>query len=220
MKISAVSQLAHKKFTRRVTCEKGHMRSTCWKLKSQVPAAFRECFARRAILLGIHEMLCLEDFKCDFLTLHPYYIYTHYPQKQKRYSERKPLDRFSTTQHTHLKRESYSSLVRYHCILFSFPLPLSNLKRRFVSKHNPQLFKVQRVFWSLGSFGDLPKGTSEAWRMQSGVFRDLKSQRRHDLEKFVGSKSLMSSSTLGRPGLEGLCCSCTPTLFSNGSIST
>ena len=45
---------------------------------------------------------CLEDFKCDFLTLHPYYIYPHNPQKQRGYLERKTLHWFSTTQHTHL----------------------------------------------------------------------------------------------------------------------
>ena len=37
-------------------------------------------------------------FKCDFLTLHPYYIYPHYPQKYERsFKEKKTLDRFSTT---------------------------------------------------------------------------------------------------------------------------
>ena len=68
------------------------------------------------------------------------------------------------------QRESYSSLVRNHCSLFSFPLPLSYLERRFVLKHNPHIFKVQRVFWSLGSFRNLPKEANEAQRMQSGVF--------------------------------------------------
>ena len=47
--------------------------------------------------------------------------------------ERKTLDRFSTTQHTHLlERESYSSLVRNHCSLVSFALPLPYIKRKFV----------------------------------------------------------------------------------------
>ena len=36
-------------------------------------------------------------FKCYFLTLHPYYIYLHYPQKYERPIQRKTLDRFSTT---------------------------------------------------------------------------------------------------------------------------
>ena len=59
-------------------------------------------------------------------------------------------------------------LVRNHRSLFSFPLPLSYIEKRFVPKHNPHLFKVQRVFQSLESFGDLPKEISEAWRMRSG----------------------------------------------------
>jgi len=31
------------------------------------------------------------------------------------------------------------------------------------------------VFWSLGSFGDLPKEAGEDWQMQSGVLQDPKS---------------------------------------------
>ena len=98
-------------------------------------------------------------------------IFTLIIHKSKRdYLKRKTLDRFFTTQHTHLlERESYSFLVRNHSSLFSFPLPLSYLERRFVPKHNPHIFRVQRVFWSLGSFGDLPKEADETWRMQSSV---------------------------------------------------
>ena len=40
--------------------------------------------------------------------------------------------------------------------------------------------------------------------MQSGVLRDPESQRRHDSEKFICSRSLESSSTLDRLSLEGL----------------
>ena len=108
-------------------------------------------------------------------------------------------------QHTPIfQKESYPLLVRNHSSLFSIPLPLSYLERRFVPKHNSHLFRVQRVFWSLGSFGDLPKEASEAWQMQSGVLRDPESQRRHDSMKSVGSRSLKGLSTLGRLGLEGL----------------
>ena len=31
------------------------------------------------------------------------------------------------------------------------------------------------MFWSLGSFGDLPKEVGVAWWMQLGVLRDLES---------------------------------------------
>ena len=71
--------------------QKGHVRSICWKLKSQMPATFCECFARQAILRGTHKTFCLEDFKCDFLTLHPCYIYPHYPQKYERLFREKNL---------------------------------------------------------------------------------------------------------------------------------
>ena len=43
----------------------------------------------------------LRIFKFDFLTLHLYYIYPHYPQKlQGNHLERKILDKFYTT-HAH-----------------------------------------------------------------------------------------------------------------------
>ena len=64
--------------------------------------------------------------------------------------------------------------------------------------------RVQRVFQSLESFGDLSKEADEAWWMQSGLLRDLESQRRQSFVKSVGSRSLDSSSTWGRLDLEGL----------------
>ena len=74
-------------------------------------------------------------------------IYTLSIHKSIRgYLERKTLDRFSTIHTPIFYRESYSSLVRNHCSIFSFPLPLSYLERTFVSKHNPHIFRVQRVF--------------------------------------------------------------------------
>ena len=126
---------------------------------------------------------------------------------------------FFTTHTPIFQRESYSSLERNHYNLFSFPLPLSYLERRFVLKYNPYLFRVQRGFWNLGNFGDLPKEVSEAWRMQSGVLQDPKSQRRHNFEKSVGSRSLEGSSTWGRLGLEVFCYSYTSTLFTSELIS-
>ena len=139
---------------------------------------------------------------CDFLTLHPYYIYPHYPQIVKRpFREENPKQVFYNT-HTHPSfRDSYSSLVRNHCSLFSFPLPLSYLERRFVHKYNPHIF---RVFWSLGSFEELPKETGETWRMQLGVLQDSKSQTRHSFEKPCWSRSLKGLNASGRLGLEGL----------------
>ena len=110
----------------------------------------------------------------------------------------------STTHTPIFQRESYSSLMRNHSNLFSFSLPLLYIERRFVPKYNLYLFRVQRVFWSLGSFGDLPKEASEAWRMQSGVLRDSKSQIRHGSEKPCWSRSLEGLGILGKLGLEDL----------------
>ena len=196
------------------------MKSTCWKLKSH---ASLEDFASISLVRSSHEiptkLSTWRIFKCDFLTLHPYYIYPHYPQKYERlFREKNPRQVFYHT-HTHLsKRESYSSLVRNHFSLFFFPLSLSYLKRRFVPKHNPHLFRVQRVFQSLKSFGDLPKESGEAWWMQQGVLRNPESQRRHDFEKSIGSRSLKGSSTLGKLGLEGLLLFVYLNLLSSGSI--
>ena len=120
------------------------------------------------------------------------------------FREKNPRQVFYNTTHPIFQRKSYSSLVRNHSSLFFFPLPLSYLERRFVPKYNPHLSRVQRVFWSLGSFWGLPKETSEARRMQLSVLRDSENQRRHDSEKSVGSRSLKGSSTLGKLGLKGL----------------
>ena len=166
---------------------------------------FRECLMDKAFPRGSCETLCLKDFLRVTFLLFTYTIYTFITHKCKRcHLERKTLDRFSTIHTLIFQRESYSSLVKNHCSLFFFPLPLSYLERRIIPKHNPLLFRVQRVFWSLGSFGDFPKEAGEAQQMQSCVLRDLESQRRHDIEKSVGSRSLESSSTWSRLGLEGL----------------
>ena len=74
------------------------------------------------------------------------------------------------------------------------------------------------MFWSLGSFGDLPKEAGEAWRMQSGILRDLKSQTRHGSEKTCWSRSLEGIGTLGRLGLEDLLLFVYPNLLSSRSI--
>ena len=129
---------------------------------------------------------------------------------------------FSFLQHNIpiFQRESYSFLVRNHSRLFSFPFPFSYLERRFIPKHNPHLFRVQRVFQSLGSFRDLPKEVGEVWQMQSGILRDLESQTRHGSKKPYWSKSLEGLSTLGRLGLEGFLLFVYPNLLlSSGSIT-
>ena len=71
------------------------------------------------------------------------------------------------------------------------------------------------MFWSLVSFGDLPKKANEAWQMQSGVLQDLK---RHGSKKPCWSRSLEGLGTLGRLGLKGLLLFVYPNLLSSRSI--
>ena len=49
-------------------------------------------------------------FKCVFLTLHPYYIYPHYPQKYERPFREKNLERFSIT-HTPVFQKERELLI-------------------------------------------------------------------------------------------------------------
>ena len=109
---------------------KGHMRSTCQKLKSQ-------CILQVISRLG-QPVRCTDswDFKCNFYALHPYYIYPHYPQNCKEAYQIENPREISTT--PYLVRESYSSSSE-NLFVISSPslLPLTYLGRRFVHKYNP-----------------------------------------------------------------------------------
>ena len=103
-------------------------------------------------------------------------IYILIIHKSRRgYSKRKPLDKFSITQHTHLsERESYLSLVRNPCSLFSFPLPLSCLERKFVPKHNSHISKCRKCFgaWeALGICQKKPVRLSGCNRAYCGIWK-------------------------------------------------
>ena len=74
-------------------------------------------------------------------------MYTLITYKNKgSYLERKSQIGFYNTTHPHFREKATHPLVRNHCSLFSFPLSLLYIKKRFVPKHNPHLFKVQKVF--------------------------------------------------------------------------
>ena len=150
-----------------------------------------------------------------------YTIYTLITHKCKRgHLERKTLDRFFTTHTPIFQRESYSSLVRNHCNLFSIPLPLSYIERRFVSKYNPHLFRVQRVFWSLGSFGELPKEAGEAWWMKSGILRDSVSQRRQRFGVTLSKQEAWRAQVYWvDQAWRVFCYSCIPTSFFSGLLT-
>ena len=139
------------------------------------------------------------------MTLIPfiYTIYTLIIHKiERRPFRRKPKKGFYNIP-TLLERTTHSQ-ERNPCSLFSFPLPILYLEKRFIPKHNPHLFRVQKVFQSLGSIGYLPKEAGEIWQCNRVVLWDPDNQWRQDSEKFVGSWSLKGSSTLGKLGLEGL----------------
>ena len=100
---------------RKVTWE---VHAGSWRVKCQ--AIFWESLCDLANLWVTRETLCLDDFKCDSYTLHPYYIYHHYQQKCIETIQKKTLKKF--LQHTHLVRENYSSLKREILIVASPPL--------------------------------------------------------------------------------------------------
>ena len=131
---------------------------------------FRECLASKAFPRDSRKLFCLEDFFGVTSLPFTHTIYTLITHKCKRgHSKRKTLDRFSTT-HIHLfERESHSSLVRNHCSIFSFPLPLSYLERRFVPKHNPHIFNVVNVFGVAGKHWKKPRMADATW----SLLRDL-----------------------------------------------
>ena len=107
-------------------------------------------------------------------------IYTLITHKCKTgYSERKTLDRFSTTHTPIFLRESYLSLVRIHCSLFSFPLPLSYLERRFVPKHNPHIFRVHWMFLVL--LGSIRR--SQGWQIQYGAYCGIQRTRQDTIPR-------------------------------------
>ena len=77
IKINAVSWLAHKKLVSKGTHEKATCEAHDYKLKSHDSLSFSEYFARKVISQGTWETLYLAKIKCDFSTLHSYYIYLH-----------------------------------------------------------------------------------------------------------------------------------------------
>ena len=138
------------------------MRSMCQKLKCQVLVCISQDWPSYEVSMKLSTLRILS---VTFL-LFTHTIYTFITHKSKRgYSERKHQIGFYNTTHPPFRERATHLLVRNHCSPFSFPLPLSYLEKTFVPRHNPHLFRVQRVFQSLGSFGDLPKEASEAWWM-------------------------------------------------------
>ena len=120
------------------TCE-GHMRSTCWKLKSRW-------------------------VKCNSQNAH--YIYPHYLQNCKEAIQKKTLERF--LQHTYLlKRELL--ILKWEILVVSSPsLFHCYTLRGDLYLNTTHTYSECRVFWSLGGIWDLLKEAGETWWMQLG----------------------------------------------------
>ena len=167
MKISAVSQLARKKFASKDSYKRPREKHMLEAEESSARLHFASTSRDRPCCKVPAKLSTQRILSVIFLPFtHIIYTIITHKSKVRLYSERKPQVSLYNT--THLPFRERSSLVRNHYSLFSFPLPLSYLERRFVPKHNPHLFRVQRVFWSLRSFRDLPKEAGETWRMQLG----------------------------------------------------
>ena len=147
----------------REVCEKGSHEKACethmtgsWRIV--LGCCFRECLVGKAFPQDSHKTFCLEDFFLWIPYPSPLLYIPLLPTNVKEAIQRE--------KHTPIfLRENYSSLVRNHCSLFSFPLPLSYIERRFLPKHYPHTFKVLRVFLVLlGSIG-----RCQEWRMQHGA---------------------------------------------------
>ena len=135
--------------------------------ESSLRLYFASHFTTQAKSRVTRETLCLEDFKYDLSSSLPYYITLITHKIIRKLFKRKAQRDFYNT--PTFQRKSYSSLSENSFVVSSFsPLPLLYIERRFVLKYNSHLFRVQRVFWNLGSIQDLPKKTGEVWRMQSG----------------------------------------------------
>ena len=114
-----------------------------WKLKSRARLSFSQVSRGKALLARKSRNILPGGFLGETFIPFTHTIYTLIIHKCKRdNSERKTLDRFSTTCTPFFKRESYLSLVRIYCSLFSFPLPLSYVEKIFVPKHNPHIFRM------------------------------------------------------------------------------
>ena len=95
MKISAISRLARKKFARKVPTKRAHEKHMLEAEESSAKLHFasnsrHRPFCRYVIFQGTRETLCLEDFKCDFLSFtHTRYTFITHKSKGG-FLERKP----------------------------------------------------------------------------------------------------------------------------------
>ena len=113
---------------------KSHMKSTCWNLKSQVLGCISQVTndPRNSLTRWFWVWLLYPSpIICTLIT----------HKIVRRLFRKKTLEQF--LQHTHLVRESYSSLSENSFIVSSpSHFPLLYLERGFVLKHNPHILRV------------------------------------------------------------------------------
>ena len=150
---------------------KSHMRSTCQKLKCQVPAmeveescaSYAAIFATQSTRQWPTKNTSLRIFECDLFSHHLYYIYPHYPQKwQRAYWEKNPKKGFYNTT-TLLERELLILREKsLQSLLIHFPIVIP-IEKIFVPKHNPHPFRVLRVFLELRKHWKMPRMADAIW---------------------------------------------------------
>ena len=91
MKITAILRLARNKIARKLLAKRAREKHILEAEDLSVRLHFANTLQDRPSHEVPTKLSILEDFYCNFLTIHPYYIYLYYPQKLKKgYSERKP----------------------------------------------------------------------------------------------------------------------------------
>ena len=142
-------------------CEIGHVKSTCWNLKSLWQAGFRESFVTQAKSQVTHKTLCL------FSYLYQYYINSHYPRNVRRTrSVHKKLFREKTLA-KHLRvRDCLPTIL--NIISLEFPFTLTSLSTHPWEVFSLNTYLTHFEYWE--KFWCLWEALEEAieWRMQLG----------------------------------------------------
>ena len=112
-------------------------------------------------------------FMCNFLTLHPYYIYLYYPQMQNRlFREKNPRLVFHNT-HTHLFERELLILSEKLLQPLLHPSPIIiPWEEIYTQKKFTHFQSVVSVLELLGSIG-----RSQGWQMQHGACYGIRRAR-------------------------------------------